>query len=76
MRKPVETLSGDPNLELSEFDAPPDEPLPLLESWLKGADARGVDLQQSLFSADYLRHEPIHRRVEKGRAGTVHRLRH
>lgn len=29
-------------MELPEFDAPPDEPLPLLESWLKGADARGV----------------------------------
>jgi len=42
VRKPVETLSGDPSLELAEFDAPPDEPLPLLESWLKGADARGV----------------------------------
>lgn len=40
--KPVETLSGDPSLELPEFDAPPDEPLALLESWLQGADARGV----------------------------------
>lgn len=38
----VETLSGDPNLDLPEFDAPPDEPLPLLESWLASADARGV----------------------------------
>jgi pyridoxamine 5'-phosphate oxidase len=42
VRKPVETLSGDPSLELPEFDAPPDEPLPLLESWLKVADACGV----------------------------------
>lgn len=42
MRKPVETLSGDPSLELPEFDAPPDEPLPLLERWLQSADARGV----------------------------------
>ena len=42
VREPVETLSGDPSLELSEFDAPPDEPLLLLESWLQGADARGV----------------------------------
>jgi pyridoxamine-phosphate oxidase len=40
--KQVETLSGDPSLELPEFDAPPAEPLPLLESWLKDADARGV----------------------------------
>lgn len=42
MRKPVETLSGDPSLELPEFDAPPDEPLTLLEFWLRGADRRGV----------------------------------
>lgn len=42
MRGPVETLSGDPGLELAEFDAPPDEPLPLLERWLRGADSRGV----------------------------------
>jgi pyridoxine/pyridoxamine 5'-phosphate oxidase len=42
VREPVETLSGDPTLELPEFDAPPDEPLSLLESWLKGADVRGV----------------------------------
>jgi pyridoxamine-phosphate oxidase len=40
--KPVETLSGDPTLELPEFDAPPEEPLALLEAWLRGADARGV----------------------------------
>jgi pyridoxamine-phosphate oxidase len=42
VREPVETLSGDPSLELPEFDAPPDEPLPLLERWLQSADARGV----------------------------------
>jgi dihydrophenazinedicarboxylate synthase len=42
VREPVETLSGDPSLALPEFDAPPDEPLPLLEAWLQGADARGV----------------------------------
>ncbi len=42
MRERVETLSGDPTLELPEFDAPPDEPLPLLESWLQDAHARGV----------------------------------
>ena len=40
--EPVETLSGDPTLELPEFDSPPDDPLPLLERWLHGADERGV----------------------------------
>jgi dihydrophenazinedicarboxylate synthase len=40
--EPVETLSGDPTLELPEFDAPPDEPLALLERWLAAADERGV----------------------------------
>jgi pyridoxamine 5'-phosphate oxidase len=40
--EPVETLSGDPGLELPEFDAPPEEPLPLLERWLAAADERGV----------------------------------
>jgi dihydrophenazinedicarboxylate synthase len=38
----VETLSGDASLGLPEFDAPPADPLPLLDSWLQGADARGV----------------------------------
>lgn len=42
MRERVETLSGDPTLELPEFDVAPDEPLPLLESWLQEAHARGV----------------------------------
>ena len=42
MSEPVETLSGDPGLELPEFDSPPAEPLPLLERWLRGADERGV----------------------------------
>ncbi|HEY6144847.1 MAG TPA: pyridoxal 5'-phosphate synthase [Solirubrobacterales bacterium] len=42
MSEPVETLSGDPDLELPEFDAPPAEPLPLAERWLRGADERGV----------------------------------
>jgi dihydrophenazinedicarboxylate synthase len=40
--EPVETLSGDPTLELPEFDAPPDDPLPLLGCWLRDADERGV----------------------------------
>ncbi|HSS41110.1 MAG TPA: phenazine biosynthesis FMN-dependent oxidase PhzG [Solirubrobacterales bacterium] len=42
MSEPVETLSGDPTLELPEFDAPPEEPLGLLERWLAAADERGV----------------------------------
>jgi dihydrophenazinedicarboxylate synthase len=42
VRERVETLSGDPTLELPEFDTPPDEPLPLLESWLQDAHAGGV----------------------------------
>jgi pyridoxamine-phosphate oxidase len=40
--EPVETLSGDPTLPLPEFEAPPGEPLPLLERWLAAADERGV----------------------------------
>jgi pyridoxamine 5'-phosphate oxidase len=40
--EPLETLSGDPTLELPEFDSPPAEPLSLLERWLAAADARGV----------------------------------
>ncbi|HEU5104684.1 MAG TPA: pyridoxal 5'-phosphate synthase [Solirubrobacterales bacterium] len=42
MAEPIETLSGDPTLELPEFDQPPAEPLPLLERWLRLADERGV----------------------------------
>ena len=42
MAESIETLSGDPTLELPEFDAPPDDPLPLLERWLRDADERGV----------------------------------
>lgn len=40
--EPVETLSGDASLTLPEFDAPPQDPQPLLESWLRGADEMGV----------------------------------
>jgi len=40
--EPVETLSGDPSLELPEFDSPPADPLPLLEQWLRRADEKGV----------------------------------
>lgn len=42
MAEPIETLSGDPRLELPEFDDPPPDPLPLLERWLRDADERGV----------------------------------
>lgn len=42
MSEPLETLSGDPTLQLPEFDVPPGEPLPLLERWLAAADERGV----------------------------------
>lgn len=42
MSEPVETLSGDAGLELPEFEAPPAEPLGLLERWLAGAEERGV----------------------------------
>jgi dihydrophenazinedicarboxylate synthase len=38
----IETLSGDPTLVLPEFDDPPEDPLPLLERWLRLADERGV----------------------------------
>jgi pyridoxamine-phosphate oxidase len=40
--EPIETLSGDPTLVLPEFEAPPEDPLPLLERWLRMADERGV----------------------------------
>ncbi|MFL5872003.1 MAG: pyridoxal 5'-phosphate synthase [Solirubrobacterales bacterium] len=40
--EPVETLSGDATLELPEFDSPPADPLPLLETWLRGAEEMGV----------------------------------
>ena len=38
----IETLSGDATLELPEFDDPPEDPLSLLEQWLRLADERGV----------------------------------
>jgi dihydrophenazinedicarboxylate synthase len=41
-REQVETLSGDPTLELPEFGAPPTDPLPLLDRWLLTADEKGV----------------------------------
>lgn len=38
----IETLSGDSTLELPEFGDPPEDPLSLLERWLRLADERGV----------------------------------
>jgi dihydrophenazinedicarboxylate synthase len=38
----IETLSGDPELALPEFDDPPEDPLPLLEGWLQLANELGV----------------------------------
>lgn len=51
---PVETLSGDPTLDLPEFDSPPADPLPLLERWLRAADEKGVrePLALALATAD------------------------
>jgi dihydrophenazinedicarboxylate synthase len=42
MNEPIETLSGDPTLVLPEFEAPPEDPLPLLDRWLRLADEKGV----------------------------------
>jgi pyridoxamine 5'-phosphate oxidase len=42
MNEKIETLSGDPTLVLPEFEAPPEDPLPLLERWLRLADEKGV----------------------------------
>ncbi|GAA1447069.1 pyridoxal 5'-phosphate synthase [Leifsonia poae] len=35
-------LSGDESLVLAEFDAPPNDPVPLLRAWLDGAEAAAV----------------------------------
>lgn len=50
----TETLSGDPTLELPEFDSPPEDSLSLLGRWLQEADARGVrePQAQALATAD------------------------
>lgn len=40
--EPLETLSGEIELELPEFDDPPADPLALLERWLATADELGV----------------------------------
>lgn len=38
----TQTLSGDTELDLPEFDAPPICPMPLLEAWLARAESRKV----------------------------------
>lgn len=45
---PIETLSGDVELDLSEFDSPPEEPLGLLARWLETARGQGVREPQAL----------------------------
>lgn len=42
MTAKAHTLSGDPSLELPEFDAPPADPQALLRAWLDSAVERGV----------------------------------
>lgn len=42
MTESAQTLSGDTSLLLTEFDGPPQEPIPLLRAWLDGAVAYGV----------------------------------
>jgi dihydrophenazinedicarboxylate synthase len=46
--EPIETLSGDAELDLPEFETPPEDPLPLLERWLQMADAHGVRESRAL----------------------------
>jgi dihydrophenazinedicarboxylate synthase len=41
-REPIETLSGEIELSLPEFDAPPANPLELMDRWLAVADEQGV----------------------------------
>ncbi|WP_049564778.1 phenazine biosynthesis FMN-dependent oxidase PhzG [Streptomyces sp. SBT349] len=38
----AQTLSGDTSLVLPEFDTPPQDPYPLLTSWLESAVERGI----------------------------------
>jgi pyridoxamine-phosphate oxidase len=44
----IETLSGDIELDLPEFDAPPDDPVGLLARWLDSAREHGVREPQAL----------------------------
>lgn len=42
MTQQAQTLSGDTTLVLPEFDAPPDDPYPLMREWLDAAQQHGV----------------------------------
>lgn len=46
--EPIETLSGEIELELPEFDDPPADPLQLLRRWLEVADRHGVKEARAL----------------------------
>ncbi len=46
--EPIETLSGEIELELTEFDDPPADPLRLLRRWLELADRHGVKEARAL----------------------------
>jgi len=46
--EPIETLSGEIELELPEFEEPPADPLQLLRRWLEIADRHGVREAQAL----------------------------
>ena len=46
--EPIETLSGEIELELPEFDDPPADPLRLLRRWLEIADRHGVKEARAL----------------------------
>jgi pyridoxamine 5'-phosphate oxidase len=46
--EPIETLSGEIELELPEFDDPPADPLRLLRHWLEIADRHGVKEARAL----------------------------
>jgi len=46
--EPIETLSGEIELELPEFDDPPADPLQLLRRWLEIADRHGVKEARAL----------------------------
>lgn len=48
MENAIETLSGDVELDLPEFDSPPGDPLGLLARWLEGARENGVREPQAL----------------------------
>jgi dihydrophenazinedicarboxylate synthase len=42
VREPIDTLSGEIELDLPEFETPPEDPTRLLAAWLRKADELGV----------------------------------